>query len=326
MEYIDYYKELGVPRSASKTDITKAYRKLARQYHPDRNKEPGAEDRFKRISEAYEVLKDDDKRRTYDQYGASWKAAQQAQDNGAGGYRFSSTEWESPFGSSGFSRFFEHLFGGGAAGDRFTGQWNIFDQGTQRPGGGGSPFGEAGFPPRDLDQEATLSLSLEEAMAGGRREIRLQDPTAGQAKTYSVSIPAGVRDGQRIRLAGQGSRSPRDGRQGDLFLKVHIRPHPRFTVDGVDIWTPLEVMPWTAALGGTVRLETPEGEVKVKVPAGSSSGRKIRLRNRGLSKGQNSRGNLYAEIRIMLPESMTAEQRRLFEKLAETENEPSRVS
>lgn len=332
MQYIDYYKELGVPKSATKADITKAYRKLARQYHPDRNKDPGAEDKFKRISEAYEVLKDDDKRRKYDQYGAAWEQAQSDQSAGRGDFHFDfgtgtgGGGFESAFGPSGFSRFFEHLFGGGAAQQGAGRQWDVFGGGRGWRGTGADRFSNMGFPPADLDHEATLSLSLEEAMEGGRREIRLEDPHEGNIKTYSVSIPPRVREGQRIRLAGQGGQSRDGSRPGDLYLKVHIRPHPRFKVEGADLRTTLDVMPWTAALGGTVRLATPEGEVKLKVPPGSPSGRKIRLRGRGLSAAKGQRGDLYAEIRIVVPAQLTAEQRALFKKLAATQGETATVS
>ena len=195
----DYYKTLGVSRNASQAEIQKAYRKLARKYHPDVNKEKGAEEKLKQINEAYEVLKDDEKRAKYDQYGAAWQAAQRGE--GPSGFNFHfefggdrADDFGSFFGRSGFSSFFEHLFGsGGGRG----GGWDFFDMGETRQGG--------------LDHEATLSLSLEEAFRGGRREIRLQDPATGQSRTYVVDIPAGVRQGQRIRLAGQGARSAAGG-------------------------------------------------------------------------------------------------------------------
>jgi curved DNA-binding protein len=312
MQYIDYYKILGVPRSASKEDIAKAYRKLARQYHPDVNKEKGAEDRFKQISEAYEVLKDDEKRARYDQYGAAWQAAQRGE--APPGYKFhfdfngqGAEDFGSFFGKSGFSSFFEHLFGTGAG---QAGGWSFFDEG--------------GLDPRGLDHEATLSLALEEAFQGGRREIRLHDPATGQSRAYSVNIPPGVRPGQRIRLAGQGGQGG-SGRAGDLYLKVRIMPHADFRLEGADLHTMLEVMPWVAALGGKARLRTLEGEVNVKVPPGSSTGRRIRLRGKGYPRGDGGRGDLYAEIRLAMPAHLSAEQRRLFEKLAEVaEHAPAR--
>lgn len=309
MEYIDYYAVLGVPKSASKKEINKVYRKLARQYHPDVNKEAGAEEKFKQVSEAYEVLKDDEKRAKYDQYGMAWQAAQHGEAPPGYDFHFefggSPEDFDSFSGSSGFSSFFEHLFGA-SAGRRPSsrrGEWDLFDEAGA--GGGG------------LDHEANLSLGLGEAFRGGRREIRLQDPNTGQNRTFAVNIPPGVREGQRIRLAGQGSKRGNGGPAGDLYLSVRLLPHPDFHLEGLDVHTRLDIMPWVAVLGGKVRLETLEDTVSVKVPPGSSSGRRIRLRGRGFPGKGGQRGDLYAEIRIVVPEKLTAQQRELFEKLAE---------
>jgi curved DNA-binding protein len=295
MEYINYYKTLGVKENASKEEIGKAYRNLARQYHPDRNKDPEAEDKFKQISEAYEVLKDAEKRAQYDRYGAQW---QTQRENGAGFNREFGDHGHPAWGQSGFSTFFEQLFGNGRRSN-----WDIFADRSRE----------------SIDQEAILVLSVAEAYKGGRRQISLQDPQMGQQRTYAVNVPAGVRDGQRIRLAGQGAAGA-DGRRGNLYLKVQLKGasvSDNFRLEGADVYTSLDIMPWTAALGGKVRLETLDGTVEVKVPAGSSSGRRIRLRGRGYPIDAERRGDLYAELRIVIPADLTLEQQQLFKKLTQ---------
>jgi curved DNA-binding protein len=291
----DYYDVLGVDRSASADEIKSAYRKLARQYHPDVNKEPGAEDRFKEIAEAYEVLRDPEKRERYDRLGPNWKAGQDV--SGAEGFDFDGGGFRDvrvDFGDGGdFSDFFESLFG-----SRMGGR-------TRGGGFGGGGFRE--FSTRGGDQEATLELTLEEAVRGGRRRISL-----GDGRDYEVDIPAGVRDGQRIRLAGEGGQGMGGGPRGDLFLRVHIKPHPRFRVEGNDLYTDLPVAPWEAALGAEVELPTLEGRTRVKVPAGSSCGRKLRLRGQGIAGG-----DLYASVSIKVPKKLSRDERRLFEELAE---------
>jgi curved DNA-binding protein len=286
----DYYESLGVPRDASHEDIRRAYRKLARQYHPDVNKEPGAEDRFKEISEAYEVLRDEEKRKRYDRLGADWKTGQDV--SGASGF-----EGFEGFGNGGGVQF---EFGDGADfSDFFEG---MFGRRGGRRGGGGFQ----GFSTRGGDHEAVLELSLEEAARGGTRKLSLDD-----GRDFEVDIPAGVRDGQRIRLAGQGGRGMGGGPAGDLHLRVNLKPHPRFKVDGRDLTTDLPVTPWEAALGATVEVPTLNGTAKVKVPPGSSSGRRLRLRGEGLGGG-----DLYARIRIHVPKKLSKKERELFEQLA----------
>jgi curved DNA-binding protein len=289
----DYYEALGVPRDASNEDIRRAYRKLARQYHPDVNKEPGAEDRFKEISEAYEVLRDDEKRQRYDRLGQNWKAGQDVSGSSGfegfgngGGVQFDFGE------GADFSDFFEGMFGGRRGGRR----------------GRGGGFG--GFSTRGSNHEAVLELSLEEAARGGKRTLSL-----GDGRDFEVNIPPGVRDGQRIRLAGEGGGGMGGGPAGDLFLRVKLKPHPRFKVNGRDLTTDLPITPWEGALGATVEVPTLDGTAKVKVPAGSSCGRRLRLRGEGLGDG-----DLYARVRIDVPKKLTKKERELFEQLAETSN------
>jgi curved DNA-binding protein len=293
--YHDYYETLGVPRDASQDEIRAAHRRLARQYHPDVNKDPGAEDRFKEVSEAYEVLRDPEKRERYDRLGANWRAGQDVSGaSGFEGFRGGGGGFEDvrfDFGGGGaddFSDFFEGLFGG---------------RGRRR----GGRFGEAGFSARGADQEAVLELSLEEAARGGRRRISL-----GDGRDFEVELPPGVRDGQRIRLAGEGGGGMGGGPSGDLFLRVRVRPDKRFRVEGSDIYTDLPVTPSEAVLGARVEVQTPTGTAQVTVPAGSSCGRRLRLRGEGLGDG-----DLYAVVQIRVPKQPSAQERELYERLAE---------
>jgi curved DNA-binding protein len=292
--YRDYYEALGVPRDASSEDIRRAYRTLARQYHPDVNKEPDAEDRFKEISEAYEVLRDPEKRERYDRLGANWKAGEDVSGAAGfggfgqqGGFEDVRVEFGSGgFGGGDFSDFFENFFSGSPGRRRTAG----FD----------------GFSTRGSDQEATLELSLEEAAAGGTRRMSLAD-----GRNYEVSIPAGVRDGQLIRLAGEGGAGAGGGPAGDLLLRVRIKPHPRFQVRDRDLYVTLPLTPWEAALGASVEVPTLTGATQVKVPPGSSSGRRLRLRGQGMPGG-----DLYATVSIKVPKKLSRKERDLFEELA----------
>jgi curved DNA-binding protein len=293
----DYYEALEIPRDASADDIRRAYRKLARKYHPDVNKEPGAEDRFKQISEAYEVLRDEDKRAHYDRLGANWKAGQDVSDttgfeglspsDGFGDVRVE-------FGGGDFSDFFEGLFG---------------QRGSRRAAGVG---GFDGFSMRGGDHEAVLELTLEEAAAGGKRRISL-----GDGRDFEVEIPRGVRDGQRIRLTGQGSAGVGGGPAGDLYLRVRLKPHSRFRVEGRDIYVDLPIAPWEAALGAEVPVPTLQGSARVRVPAGSSTGRRLRLRGQGMPGANGSGGDLYAVLAVHVPKRLSKQERELFERLAE---------
>ncbi|MCW3028172.1 MAG: cytochrome c biosis protein [Solirubrobacterales bacterium] len=298
----DYYEALEIPRTASPDDIRRAYRKLARKYHPDVNKEPGAEDRFKQISEAYEVLRDEEKRARYDQLGANWKAGQDVSGASGFGEEFRTGDGfgdvRVDFGSGDFSDFFEGFFG---------------SRGARRGARGATGrTGFDGFSMRGGDQEAVLELTLEEAATGGKRRISL-----GDGRDFEVEIPRGVRDGQRIRLAGQGTAGAGGGPSGDLYLRVQIKPHPRLRVEGRDLYVDLPIAPWEAALGAEVPVPTLSGSVTLKVPAGSSTGRRLRLRGQGLPSPDGSAGDLYAVLAVHVPKRLTKKERELFEQLAE---------
>lgn len=306
MEYKDYYATLGVERDAKPEEIQKAYRKMARKYHPDVNQVAGAEERFKEVTEAYEVLKDPEKRQTYDRFGSNWNR----RGAGSGGPPpgFEGVRFDFGQGGSGFSSFFDMLFGnrgaggfGGGGADPFAGF-----------GGRGGPFSSAG-----ADQEATLHLSLEEAARGGQREIRLADPETGQEKTFSVNLPKGVKPGQKVRLSGRGGGGTGGAPAGDLYLKVQIEPNPTFRLEGIDLYTDLPVTPWEAALGGPASVATLEEMVTVRVPPGSSTGRKIRLRGKGFPNPKGESGDLYAEIKVVVPDKLSEREKELFEELAE---------
>jgi curved DNA-binding protein len=317
VQFKDYYETLGVPKTASEAEIKKAFRKLARQHHPDVVKErdkKSAEAKFKEINEAYEVLSDPEKRKKYDTLGADWErggSPQQAPPNwqdfarqGAGG-REGGVEFE--FGGTGFSDFFETFFGG--RGGR----------------GGGHPFGggfaeetNMGGQPQGHDVEADLMVTLDEAINGNKRQISLRRSDTDKVETYNIRIPPGVHEGQRIRLTGQGGRAARGGKAGDLYLRIRFAQHPDFRVEGHDLIHEHELKPWVAVLGGEVRVPTLEGSAKLKIPAGTQNGQRFRLKERGLSQpGGSGRGDLYVVIGIDIPETVTPEQRKLWEKLAE---------
>ena len=305
----DFYDDLGVSRTATADEIQRAYRKLARTYHPDVNKDPSAEERFKEVSEAYDVLSDPDTRAKYDRFGPQfrqvpdgvdpdvWAAGPGAGPRGAG--RARRPGGAGPAGFDGWTTVSgDDIFDGGDVDlDDFFG--GIFSR--RRRG-----------PVRGADQEVEIELSLEDAYAGGRRRITL--PGSDGPRSFEVDIPPGVTPGQRIRLAGQGAQG--DAGSGDLYLVVTIAPHPRFRLDGRDITVDLAVTPWEAALGARVPVDTPGGEAKVAVPAGSSSGRRLRLRGKGFPNPKGKPGDLYAEVKVMVPRKLEDRERELFEELA----------
>jgi curved DNA-binding protein len=292
VSYQDYYEALGVPRDASTEDIRRAYRQLARKFHPDINKEAGAEDRFKAISEAYEVLRDPEKRERYDRLGSNWRAGQDVSSSPDFEEYFRSQggsydDVRVEFGDGDFSELFEGLFGAGGRRGRRT---------------------RSAFSQRGGDREAVLELDLEEAARGGPRRL-----TLGDGREYQVEIPRGVRDGQTIRLAGEGGQGLGGGARGDLLLRIRLRPHRRFRFRGDDLEVDVPVAPWEAALGAQVDVPTLEGTAKVKVPAGSSCGRRLRLRGAGLGGG-----DLYGVVKILVPKKLTRKERELFKQLADT--------
>jgi curved DNA-binding protein len=318
IEFKDYYKILGVPRSASQDDIKKAFRKLARQYHPDvaRDKK-GGEEKFKEINEAYEVLGDPQNRSKYDNLGPD--AAEATRFQGAPGGRGRSRRSprseegvEFHFDGTGFSDFFEQFFGRGSR----------FDGANDFAGPGVGSTGEVGFARRGSDFESDILVTLEEALTGSERSISLQrvDRSTGQARTQTlkVRIPPGVREGQAIRVAGMGEDGIGGGSPGDLFLRVRFAAHPEYIVRGSDLYYALDLAPWEAVLGTRVIVPTLKDQVSVSIPAGSNQGRQLRIRGRGLPIGRSDRqGDLYVVINIELPQHVTDEERGLWEKLSQ---------
>ncbi|MCR5813645.1 MAG: J domain-containing protein [Desulfovibrio sp.] len=305
--YKDYYKLLGVERNASDQDIAHAFKKQARKYHPDLNpNNKQAEERFKEVNEAYEVLKDPEKRRLYDQLGSNWKQGQAFGEPGFEGTHFTFNGRN--FDGSGFSDFFESLFGGHSAGG--------FGQSGFGSGGrsfGPDPFG--GFsskPRRGRDIESELALTLEEVVRGGLRQVTIATPNG--PKSLEVKLPPGIAEGKKLRLAGQGD-SVLGGSSGDLFLQIRYKPHERFRVQGKDLICDLPLTPWEAVLGTRADVATLDGNVELSIPAGTSSGRKFRLRGKGLG-SPNDRGDILVQIMVKVPSSVSGEEKRLWEELA----------
>jgi curved DNA-binding protein len=330
VEFKDYYKTLGVERTASHDDIRKAFRKLARQYHPDVAKDKKqAEEKFKEINEAYEVLGDAEKRKKYDNLGADWQSGFRPQQTG-GGQRYQTYSWRggSPgegfeFNGTGFSDFFEQFFGGGFNYDTRTAE----------------PESEKG-----QDVEGVLMVTLEEAMRGGVRSISLRRNTVckdchgtgvkgraacpacggtGQVsitETHKVKIPAGVRDGQRLRISGRGEPGAGGGPPGDLYLRVRMASHPDFRVEGGDLYYDLDLAPWEAALGASVSIPTLYGPVSIKIPPGTQTGQRLRVKSRGLPGRDSEKGDLYVVARVQMPKQINEHEKALWEQLARESN------
>ena len=315
MEYVDYYKILGVPRNATQEEIQRAYRTRARKFHPDVNKDENAETEFKKINEANEVLKDPEKRKLYDAYGKDWQNGAHYQNSpeweqmfrqrgGQSGdtraFRFSS---DGSFGeANGFSDFFHSLFGHGFS-DQQT-HWRDFDRAGR-------------------SHEADITVTLRDIVSGASKSISLQSfetDGIGQAKpktrNFQVKIPPGVTEGSVIRLPGQGEKGSGAGTPGDLLLRIHIAPDSRFSVEGHDLHTVVAIAPWEAALGASVEVQTLEGTVSLKIPKGSQNGRKMRIRGKGLPKKNGQAGDIIVELQVHLPTSLTEEEKKLFEELA----------
>jgi curved DNA-binding protein len=338
VKFKDYYEVLGVPRSASADDIKKAFRKLAREYHPDVAKtKKGAEEKFKEINEAYEVLSDPEKRKKYDELGPNWKQGADFRPppgwqggfrpggGHSGGQPDGGVEFEFG-GTTGFSDFFEQLFGSRTR--------------------GGSPFGRRGgfeedAAERGADVEGDLMVTLEEAMRGSVRSVQLRRavtcencggsgekngricPVCGgsgqtfKTETYQVKIPPGVTAGQRLRVAGRGEAGTHGGAAGDLFLRVHLARHPDFEVDDHNLIYEAEVAPWEAVLGANISVPTLDAKVNIKVPPGTQNGQKLRVRGRGLPQKNGPAGDLIVVIRIEVPEKISEQERKLWTQLAD---------
>jgi curved DNA-binding protein len=313
-QFRDYYQTLGVARSATADEIKKAFRKLARLHHPDVAKDKKAgEIKFKEVNEAYEVLSDPAKRKKYDELGEHWNA----QGGPPPGYGYAQAGspaggQEFHFEGTGFSDFFEQFFGGSGGGGRQG-------FGGMRGARGGRHAG----PVTGLDIEGDISVTLEEAMRGAVREVSLQsaDPATGQAKTerFKVRIPKGALEGQVIRVPGKGGAGSGGGEAGHLFLRVRLASHPEFRASGADLYHDLPLAPWEAVLGTTVRIPGLDGEVDLKIPAGTNNGQRLRLRGRGLPKPKSTeRGDLYVVAEVELPKNITPEERALWEQLGRT--------
>ncbi len=301
MEFKDYYQVMGVARDATQDDIKRAYRKLSRKYHPDVSQEPDAEARFQELGEAYEVLKDPEKRAAYDQLGANWRAGQEFRPppDWDQGFEFHRGDFSGGDGQ-GFSDFFESLFGQGGL------------------GGGFRPRGRRGFHARGEDSHARVYIDLEDAYRGATRSIALKHTELGPdgqpqwvERTLNVRIPKGVCQGQHIRLAGQGAPGIGQGQAGDLYLEVNFLPHAFYHVEGKDVFLDLPVAPWEAALGATVVVPTPSGRVDLKIPPNSETGRKLRLRGRGIPAREP--GDLYVALRVVLPPAHGAAEKAAYE-------------
>jgi curved DNA-binding protein len=319
MEYRDYYETLGVARTASADDIKKSYRRLARKFHPDVSKEKDAEAKFKQVQEAYEVLKDPEKRAAYDQLGSNWKAGQDFRpppDFGGGfEYRGRPGGGGSAGGHDSFSDFFSSLFGQQGFNQ---GGGNPFEQAPFGSGAGGG--GRRRAPARGRDHHARIDIDLEEAFRGGNRTFELKRPQVDnegllqmRKHTVKVTIPPGITQGQQLRLAGQGEESPNGGEPGDLFLEVHTRPHSSFELDGRDVTITLPLAPWEAALGATVPVPTLGGEVEMRIPAGAQSGQKLRLRGRGLP--GTPPGDQFVQLKVVLPPADSPKAKEIYEQM-----------
>ena len=298
VQYKDYYQSLGVPRAASADEIKKSFRKLAREFHPDVAKDKKkAEEKFKEINEAYEVLGDADKRKKYDELGANWKSgAEFRPPPGSGGFgggrefrggRGGATEFE--FGGTGFSDFFEQMFGSRMRGGGFGGHGGFADE-------------EIPEPSRDI--EGDIMVTLEEAKRGSVRTVTVR--RENRTDSHQVKIPAGITESQKLRIAGRGEHG------GDLYLRVRLAKHPDFEVDGHNLVCELELAPWEAALGAEIAVPTLDGRVNIKIPAGTASGQKLRVRGRGLGKT----GDLLVTTKIVVPEKISDAQKKLWEQLA----------
>ena len=318
VEYTDYYKTLGVPKTATTEEIKKAYRKLARQYHPDVNKKPEAEKRFKEINEANEVLSDPDKRKRYDQVGPDFARYANAGGPNQGGFEWIYRGQPGRGGSfagedvGDFSDFFRTLFGNGGGGFAAEDLFQTARTGRSRnaPRVGG-------------DLESEVEITLAEAYKGGERALEITDQN-GRTRKLTVKIPAGVRDAQRIRLSGQGSPGLNGGAAGDLYLRVRLRPHPLFARDGDDLRMDLPVALHEALLGAEVTVPTLKGRVSLRIPPETQNGRTIRLAGQGMPRAGGGFGDLYVTVKVVLPTKLSEDERESIRKVGEKQEDPRR--
>lgn len=312
MKFRDYYETLGVARGATEAEIKAAYRKLARKYHPDVNKEAGAEDQFKELGEAYSVLKDTEKRAAYDRMGANWKNGQDftPPPNWNEGFEYSDSNYGGGHGG----------FGGGYEGDQSEFFESLFGHGRHRQGGrGGNP--RQGMDFKGQDHHAKILIDLADAYNGAKRTISLHMPTqdanghvSTQERKLDVSIPKGIKAGQNLRLAGQGGPGMGAGGAGDLYLEIDFHPNPIYRIDGKDVYLDLPLAPWEAALGTTVNIPTPAGStLELTIPAGTATGRKMRLKGKGIP--SKEAGDLYVVPNIVLPGAETDAQKEAYQAL-----------
>lgn len=330
MQYQDYYKILGVDKSASESDIKKAYRKLARKYHPDVSKEPNAEEEFKKVNEAYEVLRDKEKRAAYDQLGHNWKAGQDFRPppgwenifSGGGGFQQTrGSAKEQTFG--GFSDFFESLFGGSGRGGFGGGFGRSFSEGEDYQRAYQShraPHGQKGE-----DITASLSVDIEDAYHGATKTINLRVPAKNEyghmemkLTSLNVKIPKGVLPGKKIRLKGKGGSAIGAAEPGDLYLEIHYNKSSKYHLEGKDIFYNLPITPWEAALGTTIPVETIAGKMNVKIPPNSQSGKKLRMKEKGMP--GPIPGDFYYQLQIMNPPITTDDDREIYETMAKKFN------
>ena len=307
MDFKDYYAVMGVDRDATQDEIKRAYRKLARKYHPDVSKAADAEARFKELGEAYEVLKDPEKRAAYDQLGRGYREGEtfRPPPNWDAGFEFAGGGFTEA-GQGGFSDFFESLFGRAGG----------FQAGTHRAHRQAASRGE--------DHHARIEIGLEDAFKGATLGFDLTMPEYDangrlqtRRRTIKVKIPKGVTSGKRIRLAGQGGTGFQGGAAGDLYLEVQLKPHHLYQVDGQDVLLTLPVAPWEAALGGKVKVPTLAGQVELTIPAGAKSGQKLRLKGRGLGVAGRQAGDQIVILKIVLPAADTDEKKALYREMAE---------
>ncbi len=321
MEYKDYYQIMGLERNATQDEIKRAYRKLARKYHPDVSKETDAEKRFKEVGEAYEVLKDPEKRAAYDQLGANWQAGQDfdVPPGWDAGFEFRGGDYtgrgayQSFDGDDAYSAFFESLFGAG-----FRRHGADSGQGRRH---------RHGFHQKGSDHHAKILIDLEDAIHGATRSISLRVPEidasghlVNRQRVLKVNIPKGVKQGQHIRLSGQGNPGIGENSAGDLYLEIEFNPHSLYRVEGRDVYLELPVAPWEAALGATVEVPTPAGKVDMKIRPGTANGSKMRLKGRGIPAGaaHQSPGDLYIVVKVVLPPATTEAEKAAYRNLQQT--------